>query len=411
MGTPDYLAPELLLGTGHGPAVDWWSLGATLFELLTGCPPFNAATPEEIFDNVLSRRVAWPSSPPERRGGGRNGKEGVDLDLGVDFDDGDFDDDDDDDDAPPALSADARDLIERLLDPDPRTRLGYRGAQEVKEHPWFSSVDWEGLAGGGGGVGGGEEAAASGGDDDASAASASSSSAPCSPAPSSPSASASASPSPTMATADAAGPAAAAGTAAAAAAAQPRSRSLGGLGGLPREEKKKKRTVLPPAFVPALASAEDTGYFEPAARDRRPVSKASMAIDATNSCSLSSSAGGAGGGGAGGAGIGIAAAAARALLKQEEEEAESSRNIGSSSADVSLSPPTAAFSKTACSVMTPLASAGPSADAAALAASEALGQGFAFTNVDLLGAANAALALQQQQQQQQEEEAEEEEEQ
>ena len=89
MGTPDYLAPELLLGTGHGPAADWWSLGATLFELLTGCPPFNAATPEEIFDNVLSRRVAWPSPPEEekKRGGGRR-REGGGLDLGVDFDDG-----------------------------------------------------------------------------------------------------------------------------------------------------------------------------------------------------------------------------------------------------------------------------------------------------------------------------------
>ena len=399
MGTPDYLAPELLLGTGHGPAADWWSLGATLFELLTGCPPFNAATPEEIFDNVLSRRVAWPSPPEEekKRGGGRR-REGGGLDLGVDFDDGcggeefgDFDSDDDDDDAPPPLSPDARDLIERLLDPDPRTRLGSRGgAREVKEHPWFSGVDWEGLLAGGGAGGGerggeGEGEAASGGDDASAASEASSSSsAPCSPAPSSPSAAASASaspsPSPTMAATTTT-----AGAAAAAAAAQsPSRRSL-----LPA--KKKRTAIPPPAFVPALASAEDTAYFEPAARDRRPVSKASMAIDATNnSCSSSS--------------CGVAAAAARALLKQEEqEEAEKSSR---DSADVSLSPPTtttAAAAKTACSVMTPLASAGPSADAAALAASEALGQGFAFTNVDLLGAANAALALQQQQQQEVEE--------
>ena len=46
MGTPDYLAPELLLGTGHGPEVDWWSLGAIVYELITGVPPFNADTPE-----------------------------------------------------------------------------------------------------------------------------------------------------------------------------------------------------------------------------------------------------------------------------------------------------------------------------------------------------------------------------
>lgn len=57
VGTPDYLAPELLLGTGHGLEVDWWSLGAILFEAVTGRPPFSADTPEEIFQNVLDRHV------------------------------------------------------------------------------------------------------------------------------------------------------------------------------------------------------------------------------------------------------------------------------------------------------------------------------------------------------------------
>lgn len=46
VGTPDYLAPELLLGTGHGAEVDWWSLGAILYEFVTGIPPFNADSPE-----------------------------------------------------------------------------------------------------------------------------------------------------------------------------------------------------------------------------------------------------------------------------------------------------------------------------------------------------------------------------
>ncbi len=46
VGTPDYLAPELLLGTGHGAEVDWWSLGAILYEFVTSVPPFNADSPE-----------------------------------------------------------------------------------------------------------------------------------------------------------------------------------------------------------------------------------------------------------------------------------------------------------------------------------------------------------------------------
>jgi len=54
LGTPDYLAPELLLGFGHGPAVDWWSLGVCLFEFLAGYPPFMDESPEAIFKNILS---------------------------------------------------------------------------------------------------------------------------------------------------------------------------------------------------------------------------------------------------------------------------------------------------------------------------------------------------------------------
>lgn len=60
LGTPDYLAPELLLRQGHGPAVDWWALGVCLFEFCTGVPPFNDETPQAVFSNILAKDIPWP---------------------------------------------------------------------------------------------------------------------------------------------------------------------------------------------------------------------------------------------------------------------------------------------------------------------------------------------------------------
>ncbi len=98
VGTPDYLAPEVLLGTGHGPEADWWSLGVVLYEMVVGVPPFTATTPELIFQNILDRRLTFPDE----------------------------------------LSKDLKDLLERLLCLDETQRLGARGPMEVKCHPWFS---------------------------------------------------------------------------------------------------------------------------------------------------------------------------------------------------------------------------------------------------------------------------------
>ncbi|XP_011502654.1 PREDICTED: serine/threonine-protein kinase greatwall [Ceratosolen solmsi marchali] len=60
LGTPDYLAPELLLRQGQLQVIIWWALGVCLFEFCTGVPPFNDETPQAVFTNILARDVPWP---------------------------------------------------------------------------------------------------------------------------------------------------------------------------------------------------------------------------------------------------------------------------------------------------------------------------------------------------------------
>jgi serine/threonine protein kinase len=60
VGTPDYLSPEILLGTGHSPAVDWWAVGVMVYEFLVGYPPFTDESPEKIFQNILNHSIDWP---------------------------------------------------------------------------------------------------------------------------------------------------------------------------------------------------------------------------------------------------------------------------------------------------------------------------------------------------------------
>ncbi|KAI8826995.1 uncharacterized protein EV422DRAFT_490988 [Fimicolochytrium jonesii] len=109
-GTPDYLAPESILGLGQGTSVDWWALGVILYEFIVGVPPFHAPTPTQVFENILTHRIDW-------------------CDEEVD------------------MSAEARDLMESLMCQDIETRLGTRGAKEVKRHPFFKELNWETLAG------------------------------------------------------------------------------------------------------------------------------------------------------------------------------------------------------------------------------------------------------------------------
>src|SRR5690606_2338374 len=60
VGTPDYIAPEIITQSGHSFAVDWWALGVVLYEFLLGVPPFNAESPALIFNRILQRDIVWP---------------------------------------------------------------------------------------------------------------------------------------------------------------------------------------------------------------------------------------------------------------------------------------------------------------------------------------------------------------
>ena len=59
-GTPEYIAPEVILRQGYGKPVDWWSMGIILYEFLIGCVPFFGETPEELFGHTVHDEIEWP---------------------------------------------------------------------------------------------------------------------------------------------------------------------------------------------------------------------------------------------------------------------------------------------------------------------------------------------------------------
>lgn len=64
-GTPEYIAPEVLRREGHGRAVDWWSLGALLYEMITGLPPFYSRNRETMFEKIMKAELSFPEQISE----------------------------------------------------------------------------------------------------------------------------------------------------------------------------------------------------------------------------------------------------------------------------------------------------------------------------------------------------------
>ncbi|XP_028158317.1 cGMP-dependent protein kinase, isozyme 2 forms cD4/T1/T3A/T3B-like isoform X4 [Ostrinia furnacalis] len=109
-GTPEYVAPEVIMNRGHDISADYWSLGVLMFELLTGSPPFTGADPMKIYNKILK---------------------GIDA---VEF--------------PRCITRNAANLIKKLCRDNPAERLGYQrgGITEIQKHKWFDGFNWEGLA-------------------------------------------------------------------------------------------------------------------------------------------------------------------------------------------------------------------------------------------------------------------------
>ncbi|XP_066570241.1 cGMP-dependent protein kinase 1 [Amia ocellicauda] len=108
-GTPEYVAPEIILNRGHDVSADYWSLGILMFELLSGSPPFSGSDPMQTYNIILR---------------------GIDM---VEF--------------PKKITKSATALIKRLCRDNPSERLGNQksGVKDIQKHKWFEGFNWEGI--------------------------------------------------------------------------------------------------------------------------------------------------------------------------------------------------------------------------------------------------------------------------
>ena len=104
-GTPEYLAPEIILNKGHGKAVDWWTLGILLYEMLVGIDPFSDEDPMKTYQKILKGKINFPKT----------------------------------------IDKDAKSLIKHLLTQDTSRRYGClkNGVKDILNHRFFNGFDWK----------------------------------------------------------------------------------------------------------------------------------------------------------------------------------------------------------------------------------------------------------------------------
>jgi len=112
-GTPEYLAPEVLHRQGHGKAVDWWSLGILMYEMLIGIPPWYSKNRKKMYEGICLKPLSFPST--------------VDV-PGELF-----------------VSQEAQHIIKGFLIKKPSNRLGSFGVEQVKGHVFFKTIDFDML--------------------------------------------------------------------------------------------------------------------------------------------------------------------------------------------------------------------------------------------------------------------------
>jgi len=105
VGTPDYIAPEVIRQKGYGQEIDWWSLGVIMFEMMIGYPPFFSESSTETCKKILDWKNTLNIRPEAN------------------------------------ISKEAEDILRKLIT-DPENRLGVNGAEEIKSHPFFKGIDW-----------------------------------------------------------------------------------------------------------------------------------------------------------------------------------------------------------------------------------------------------------------------------